>query len=320
MWHKLRARWAASPDIWGFWIDWYEGLLEGRAPDWELWHDVALIEDEVWKAGPEAVAREIELVSAALVAKRLPLAEDIVVDPATGLFNVRARPIAKPDLLGATLGQIADALEDVLADPSNGLRETSADTRRLRRTLTRYANDPQRIEMDLTTAYGSITRQIAVEDLPASDTNMALLASLQEGALGIRATDAQVAENRRLLQGQAFREMDAAGREALRAAAPVLEAITEGRLAEEMREDIAVLVERPAWPALPGVTRDKDAMVPGQDEMVRVFGRAARMAVMIRRTPEIIHRIDGSAPYKGARIIVTLGGLVSIGYVVASIL
>lgn len=62
MWRILRARWSQDPETWSFWIDWYEGLLEGRAPDWELWRDVALIKDDHWKAGPEAVAGEIDKI------------------------------------------------------------------------------------------------------------------------------------------------------------------------------------------------------------------------------------------------------------------
>jgi len=60
----LKSEWSADPAM-AFWIDWYEGLLIGRSPDWDLWHDIVLIDDEHWNAGPEAVAREIEIIQAA---------------------------------------------------------------------------------------------------------------------------------------------------------------------------------------------------------------------------------------------------------------
>lgn len=46
-WSDLRSIWRAEAPSWEFWIDWYEGLLEGREPDWPLWRDIALIKNEV---------------------------------------------------------------------------------------------------------------------------------------------------------------------------------------------------------------------------------------------------------------------------------
>lgn len=48
--------------IWTFWKQWYRGMMEGVPLDWGLQLRVALIEDEIWKSGPEAVAREIERI------------------------------------------------------------------------------------------------------------------------------------------------------------------------------------------------------------------------------------------------------------------
>jgi hypothetical protein len=45
-----------------FWKDWYQGFLDGKPMDWELQRRVALIDDAIWEAGPEAVAEEIERI------------------------------------------------------------------------------------------------------------------------------------------------------------------------------------------------------------------------------------------------------------------
>ncbi|UWR47958.1 hypothetical protein [Phaeobacter inhibens] len=45
-----------------FWQAWYQGFLDGNPLDWELQRRVALINDDVWDAGPEAVAVEIERI------------------------------------------------------------------------------------------------------------------------------------------------------------------------------------------------------------------------------------------------------------------
>ncbi|MCC1482406.1 hypothetical protein J1C52_12200 [Roseibaca sp. Y0-43] len=259
---------------------------------------------------------ENEISEAEKLSKRLPLFEDLVSDPERGIFSVRPREIAKPRLLGAALSQVADAIEDVLANPSNGLNSNSLEIRRLRRTLERYANDPQRIEMDFTSVHGSIVGKIATEELPPSDENNALVSALREGAQGIRATHAEVAENREILQEQALREFTDEEIEQVAAAGPVIEAITEGELQEQMREDILYLTQdmRSGPPRrLPGVTR-ADAIIQGSDEAVRVFGRSARMMLLLRRFPEVVDRLHGSTGYKAASLLATLGTLVSLGF------
>jgi hypothetical protein len=237
-----------------------------------------------------------------------------VQNPETGTFSVQYKPIEKPDLLGATLGQVADAIEDVLHDAKNGLNPTSLDIRKLRRTLDHYSNDPQRVEMDFTTAHASIARQIACDELPPSDENLALLRALEEGAQGIRATDPVVAVNRRILQEQKLRELSPADIQKIADAAPVLDAITQGDLQDQMRDDVQFLtVEMQAGPPrLPGVTRD-DAIIPGRDEAVRVFGRASRMMITLRRSQEMVKKLHESTAFKAAEIMLALPGLIGLG-------
>ncbi len=53
--HELKSRLS-------FWLEWYQGFLDGKLVDWELQRRVALIDDAIWDAGPEAVAAEIERI------------------------------------------------------------------------------------------------------------------------------------------------------------------------------------------------------------------------------------------------------------------
>lgn len=48
-----------------FWLEWYQGFLDGKPIDWELQRRVALIPDPIWEAGPEAAGKEIERIRAA---------------------------------------------------------------------------------------------------------------------------------------------------------------------------------------------------------------------------------------------------------------
>ena len=248
------------------------------------------------------------------LSRLLPLAEELIQDQETGTFRVRFKEVVKPGLLAATLSQLTDAIEDVLENQSNGLNANSLEIRKLRRTIERYANDPQRVEMDLTTVHHSLTVQIGSGELPPSDENNALLLALQEGAQGIRATDTEVAENRKILQEQSLRELSPESLEQLADAAPILETVTEGNLQEQMREDVLFLTQemRAGPPRLPGVTR-ADAIIPGSDEAVRVFGRSARILIALRQTPDLVEKIHASAGFKALNILAVLGGLVSLG-------
>lgn len=45
-----------------FWIDWYQRALDGRAQNWPLLRDVALIDDALWKQGGDALDLEISRI------------------------------------------------------------------------------------------------------------------------------------------------------------------------------------------------------------------------------------------------------------------
>ncbi|PQV59112.1 hypothetical protein LX70_00935 [Defluviimonas denitrificans] len=56
----MRAIWMKEgAEIWSFWLRWWDGVVSGRPLPWDLQEKVALIPDEVWDQGAEAVAAEI---------------------------------------------------------------------------------------------------------------------------------------------------------------------------------------------------------------------------------------------------------------------
>ena len=295
---------------WTFWAEWYDRAMEGDPLPWGLQERVALIPDEIWEAGPEAVAAEIKRIQLEYVAKSLPQAGGIAFDEDAGLFRKVTKEVARPSLLGATLAQVEGALEDVLADPSNGLHDRSSEVQKLTRMLERFGNDPQRIEMDCTSVYGSLTRQLTSEELPPSEQNLALRDAVSDAAEGIRATDPEVAENRRILSEVKLRNMGEEGLAAFEAALPVLAAVSDDALGAEFREDILELTERMRLPFL-GEEPRNPGIRAAYDEEIRLFRRIADMAILTK-TGELIHKIDGSAVYKGARIVVTGAGLLGI--------
>lgn len=326
IWHDrgepdwLRSRFPPGENIlesgpeWVFWRDWYQGFADGEPLDWELQRRVALIPDEDWEKGPVHIAGLIEGIEAEFLSAKLPQAETVEFDDATGKFFVRPIPVAKPDLLGATLSQIEDALGDALANPSNGLNENSRETRVLRRVFAKYGNDPQRIEMDLASVHAGLTRQIVGQDLPPSEENLALQSAVEQGARAIRATHPEVAENRRILSDQAMRELTPDEKQVLDQALPMLRDISRADLAEEWDQDIPVLINDTL-----GHVPDSAPRLPGADEATRIFSRVSKMAILMRRSSEIIKRTEESTGYRAASILLTFSGLIALGIAILSV-
>jgi hypothetical protein len=270
-----------------------------------------------WQQGPAHIAERIREIQADHLSRRLPLAETIAVNLETNRFYSIPRDIPRPTLHAAILSRAADALGDVLADPGNGLRPNGPEARTIQRSIRQYGNDPQMIEMNFTTIHRSLTRQMAVGELPPSESNLLLDQALSEGAQSLRATLPEIAENRVILDQQAFKELTPDAVAVIAEAAPVLIAITEGDLSQSLAEDTTLLLDpsmrvRPPRPTLGAA--DRNPVLAGYAEEVRLFSRAARILILIRKTPDLIHRLDGTATVKGAKILGTLAALVTVGW------
>ncbi|MEM7438194.1 MAG: hypothetical protein AAF393_01250 [Pseudomonadota bacterium] len=308
---------------WSFWKAWFDGFISGEPIERNLQRKVASIKAKIWEEGAEAVAEEIERIKAEFLAEKAPLAEDIVFNEESSKFLAVPREIAKPDLLGATLSQVEDALEDCLADAGNGLTERSRETRVLNRTLTRYANDPQRVEMDLTSVAIGLRRQFEeTEELPKTEENLALQKAVEEGAIAIRATHPEVAENREIIANQALQELPEADREALDQAQEVFQVITEGAMAEDFAEDIPALINDTLLPLPDGAPK-----LPGADPATRVFSRTSKIAQLLQKYPEFVEKIEKNPVYKtlgivgrGLKVIGWISIVVGIGLSVFGVL
>lgn len=260
---------------WVFWLDWYQGFLDGEPLDWGLQRRVALIDDDIWKSGPEAVAAEIERIKAEMLSEKLPMAETIELNPETGKFRAVPIPVENAPYMSALLSQIGDALEDCLGG-HNGLTERSGDVKKLNRVLTKYKDDPQNAELTLTRVAGSLRAQLHDScELPDNEDNLALLNAVEEGVRGLRANHPEVAANREQLARQAFKALTSEDKQVLEEALPVLTALSEPELAEDFEQDIPELVNDAVMP-LP----DGAPPLPGADAATRVFSRVSKMALL----------------------------------------
>ncbi|AXT34732.1 hypothetical protein D1820_06945 [Phaeobacter sp. LSS9] len=114
---------------WSFWRDWYQGFLDGKPLDWVLQRRVALIDDAIWDAGPEAVAAEIERIRSRYDLEReiANLKEQLTTfqhSPATALIGDNGGPpledaparAFQTDL--ALIWKQVEELEEEIAKPS----------------------------------------------------------------------------------------------------------------------------------------------------------------------------------------------------------
>lgn len=62
-WAKLKSKLGAETDVdWSFWINWYDDLLQGREPNWDMLHEVATSKAIDWKASSAEVNAAIGVI------------------------------------------------------------------------------------------------------------------------------------------------------------------------------------------------------------------------------------------------------------------
>lgn len=299
---RLRQFWQSAPEVWGFWERWYDGFLNGTPLDWDVQLAVASLPDADWEKGPEWVAGKIAEIERNFLSKKAPLAETIAFNPETNRFHAIPLDIAKPDLVSATLSQLSYALEDVLANPSNGLTDKSREVRVAQRTLDKYADDPQQIELNLVSVAVGLRRQMFdTSELPETEENRAFLQTAEDGAIAIRATHPRVAENREILAQQKFVELPDDDKAVLEAAIEPLLLLSEWQIADDFAEDIPALLNTSVGPSgdyappLPGVTR--------------TFGRIARVSQEIDKEG-LVEKLEKN---KAVRATLMASGFASLG-------
>ncbi|WP_254054816.1 hypothetical protein [Pseudophaeobacter sp. EL27] len=270
---------------WNFWKSQYAARLAGQRIDFSNLRTISKIQEIVWEAGPEAVAKEIERIQAEMLAEKLPLAERIEANPDTGKFRAIPISVENPTTLSALLSQIEDALEDCLGG-HNGLAEHSGSAKKLNRVLTKYKDDPQNAELTLTRVAGSLRNQLHdTRELPDNEDNLALLNAVEEGVRGIRANHPEVAKNREQLAQQAIHALTPEDKDLLQQALPVLEQISEPELADDFGTDIPELINDTLLP-LP----DGAPPLPGADTTTRIFSRISKMALLIQNGKDLAQK------------------------------
>jgi hypothetical protein len=268
---------------WTFWAEWYRRAMAGDPLPWDLQVQIALIPNDIWEAGPDAVAAEIEKRKTEFLARSV--AEEIVLSE-RGRLTLVPQPVREADHLGYLLETVDDALDLAVAG-HNELTEESYQARLIRRTLSRYGNDPQRIEINFERAKVSLMEGIACDDLPASPANRDLIQSLSDAAGSIRESNPDIARNRERLNRIRLADMTEAQAQQIAKVGEAVAADSEDFLEEELLEGVR---------RLPGVRRDDpvpDAIIPlptaernialeQRDSQVILFSRLSKIWLYVK--------------------------------------
>ena len=301
---RLREFWKNKPEIWGFWERWYDGFLNGAPIDWNIQYAAATLSNEDWEKGSKWIAKKIAEIERNILSQKTPLAETIEFNPETNRFHAVPLDIAKPDLVAATLSQLSDALGDVLAEASNGLTEKSREVRVVHRTLDKYGNDPQQIELNLVSVAIGLRRQIfETSELPKTEENLAFLQTTEDGAIAIRATHPDVAENREILARQKFVELSDDDKALLKAAQEPLQLLSEWQIADDFAEDIPELLNTSVGPS--------GNFAPSLPGLTRTFSRIAKISRQMD-DESVLKRLKDTDAFVTAEITLVVGGVVTL--------
>ncbi len=281
---RLVAFWRSRPDIWSFWDRWYQGMLAGRPLDWELQKAVALIPDEVWEKGAEAVADEIAKTEAERLADVI---RETIEYSANGRLTLVPQPFKETKHLSQLLDVVQDTLDLATGNLSNGLSRDCYQAQLIERTLTRYGNDPHRIEMNFEQAKASLMQDMAEDGIPASSANRDLVQVLGDAAGSIRESDPEIAASRARMNKIRLAQMS--DEDAATIAGVVIEVaeISEGILKEDLLEDRL---------RLPGVRRDdgvpdpivslggaeRNTTLEAQAAQLRIYSRLAKIWLFLK--------------------------------------
>ncbi len=277
----------ASGGAWRFWAKWYAGAMAGEPLPWGLQKAVALIPEEIWDAGPEAVAEEIARVEDEFWAQALPQAETLVV-VADGRFDVRPDPTPDDQRTEKMLGQVEFAL-DLALRTNSGFNEMCVAFKYLRYTLDDCRDDPNAMEQHFRQARDILRRKLREGEYDPDDALSALVDGLDQHALQLRGSHPEVGAAYEIRIKQRLREVDDA---TMKLVAGGMRAFQRDRTAGRLYEDTGLDAE----------TVEQDSGIEAKATAIQRTGGRAAQANIIERASQTAKDIDASGGYKAARI------------------
>ena len=83
----MRVRSTPNGVDYRFWVDWYDAAMAGKHLNWDMQHEIVLIEDDVWQGDPSVLMNRINGIWRSYVLKGSANAERLVRDAETELIT-----------------------------------------------------------------------------------------------------------------------------------------------------------------------------------------------------------------------------------------
>jgi len=237
VWRGIKSG-VTAPE-WSFWIKWYDDALVGNPPNWKMLEQIALIESEVWDAGPEAVATRIAEIQLGRAVAATPNAEDISINDA-GKYEAVARSNLPAQTLQDANERIGDVIRQIRAaqETTNQYTGLIPEADLLEERQRQYADNALRLHEVCYQVVRHIGGHVANGVLPDNDNLVGDVTSdLQNNADDIYNFDEEV---RKTVDARAKLRFERLSDQELDRVIALTEAVadrSEGSLAEELRED-----------------------------------------------------------------------------------
>lgn len=260
--------------------------------DWDLQLQVALIEDSIWNAGPQAVAEEIQHIQTEFLSTKLPQTETLSRED-DSLYVVHS-VVADPDqMIDRIFAQLDFSLALALrGHNSSGFSEMCVAYAYLDHTRKNCRDDPNAVHMHLRLAREVIEGKLAAQEYHREDALIALVSALGQHEIQLRADHPMIRQKHDTFVAQRLRELDDEKRIQIAAEFRALESDTKGRLKTEFGLDATTLATDN------GIETQRDALK-------RAGGRSQKMN-LIERAANATKSADGSALNKGTGLIMRL--------------
>ncbi|MQY41036.1 hypothetical protein GG681_00130 [Epibacterium sp. SM1969] len=269
LWTVLRPKFQSAdnwqPGDWQFWVDWYEQMLDpvSNPPNWELLEQVALIDPDIWNAGPEAVSEAISAIQLGFAERALATGERFEFDEGRKLF-VR-NPVSAEDEV--TLKYCVDRLSELsdLAETMGNMQGIlGGELFFVRRAVENHAVNPVMVWDNCGNAMRMLNANLASGACPEGEPYVTILqATLTDVRLRLERDPAvqHVAPHR----PEAAPIEDEKAVEVLTGALNEAAGMVEPEVAEEIAQDRATLLDRFA-----GVGRRTAAFITGAARILAI--------------------------------------------------
>ena len=241
-------RWMRKWEGFEFWTGWYRSVIGRRAMAKTLLREVARIEPSDWSLGPKHVSNIIEKIELAWIRASSPLAETIEWIPDTRKLRAVPVPLANVNVWDTVIDKLRDALNDIqregaLKQQHAALADVVAT---LERTVSCYADNPQRVHDDMNNALLEIGDLLAGGEIAKDSRLRTFRRTLETNSTDICAWSPEVAESVWRRTMVRVEQLSDADQDILRSSALTAAEHTEGTLQTDLREDVTMVMPTPS--------------------------------------------------------------------------